>query len=107
LGDPDTDGGVEGNGGIGKDVGVLAASEEAARSMAVVIGVNLFGCVANGTGGGGPAWGGGGTGDITGIGAELAGEPEGRNGHSVSTTGERRADGSVISIKGNGALFQD
>jgi len=47
LGDPDTDGGVGGNGGIGEDVGVPAASEEAARSTAVVIGVDLFGCVVN------------------------------------------------------------
>jgi len=53
LGDPDADGGVGGNGGIGEDVGVPAASEEAARSTAVVIGVDLFGCVANSTGGGG------------------------------------------------------
>jgi len=65
--------------------------------MAVVIGVDLFGCVVNGTGGGGPAWESGGMGDITGVGAELAGEPEGRDGHSGSTMGERRADGSVIS----------
>jgi len=107
LGDPDTDGGVGGNGGIGEDVGVPVASEEAACSMAVVIGVDLFGCVVNGTGGGGPAWESGGMGDITGVGAELAGEPEGRDGHSGSTMGERRADGSVISKKGDGVLSRD
>jgi len=102
LGDPDAGGGVGGNGGIGKDVGVPAASEEAAHSMAVVIGVDLFGCVANGTGGGGPACGSGGMGDITGIRAELAGEPEGRDGCSGSMTGKRRADGSVISKRAIG-----
>ena len=72
MGDPDADGGVGGNGGIGEDVGVPAASEEGARRMAVVIRIDLFGCVVNGTVGGGPAWGSGGMGDITGIGAELA-----------------------------------
>ena len=96
-----------GNGGIGEDVGVPAASEEAARSTAVVIRVDLFGCVANSTGGGGPACGSGGMGDITGIRAELAGEPEGRDGRSGSTMGERRANGSVISKKGDGALSRD
>jgi len=107
LGDPDTNGGVGGNGGIGKDVGVPAASEEAACSTAVVIGVGLFGCIVNSTGGGGPACGSGGMGDITGVGAELAGKPEGRDGHSRSMMGERRANGSVISKKGDGALSQD
>ena len=102
MGDPDADGGVGGNGGIGEDGGVPAASEEVARSTAVVIGVNLFGCIANGTGGGGPACGSGGMGDITGVGAELAGEPEGRDGRSGSTMGERRADGSVISKRAMG-----
>ena len=95
------------NVGIGKDIGVPAAPEEAACSMGVVIEVNLFGCIVNGTAGGGPVWGSGGMGDITGVGAELAGEPEGRDGHSTSMTGEGRAGSSVISTKGDGALSWD
>jgi len=70
----------------------------------MVIGVNIFRHIANGTGDGGPAWGSGGMGDIMGVGAKLAGEPEGRDGHSMSTMGDRRASGSVISTKGDGAL---
>ena len=104
MGDPHTKGGLGGNGWVWQDVVVSAAPEEAMLSTGEVIGVNLFGSIANCTGGGGPLWGRRGIGEITVVGTELASEPEGRDGHSVSTTGERRSDGLVISTKGDGVL---
>ena len=62
MGDPDAECGFGGNGWVAQDVAVRAPPEEAALSMGEVVGIDLFGTIANCTGGGGPACGSGGMG---------------------------------------------